>query len=53
MTIQEVQQATAALAQQITQLIQAFEASTGCIVHSIPVRNDRKPVTADVKVQIP
>lgn len=52
MTIQEVQQAAAALAAQLTQQIQAFEKTTGCIVHSLPVVR-QNPAAVQVKVQIP
>jgi hypothetical protein len=55
MTISEVQVLASAMALEITQLVQAFESSTGCIVHSIPVRpaSGTLPVTVEVKVQIP
>lgn len=53
MTIPEVQAAAATLAQQITAQVQAFEASTGCIVHSLPVRGEKNPTTVEVKVQVP
>ena len=54
MTVQEVQAETAALAQRITQEVQAFESSTGCIIHSIPVIPATKtaPATVQVKVQV-
>jgi hypothetical protein len=55
MTIAEVQAAIAALKQQMTELAQQFELSTGCKIHSIPVR-PATPTTAvevDIKVQIP
>ena len=56
MTIQEVQAAASAMALEITQLVQTFESSTGCIVHSLPVHpgaHPSNPVTVEVKVQIP
>lgn len=54
MTVDEVKAATAALAQQITQQVQAFEASTDCIIHSIPIIPATKtaPASAQVKVQV-
>lgn len=55
MTIVEVQAVRAALEQQMTQLVQTFEASTGCIVHSLPIHPaDGATLTkVVVKVQIP
>jgi hypothetical protein len=55
MTVQQVQQAAAALEQQITALVQAFEAQTLTLVHSLPVRagDGKTPTTVEVKVQIP
>lgn len=54
MTVDQVKAAAAALEVQITQLVQQFEASTGCVVHSIPVvpATASQPATARVKVQI-
>ncbi len=52
MTISEVQALAAALAKTLTAEIQAFEAATGCIVHSLPI-TEAKPSTVHVKVQIP
>ena len=51
MTIQEVQAAASAMALEITQLVQTFESSTGCIVHSLPVHpgaHPSNPVTVEV-----
>ena len=55
MTIAEVQAATAALKQAITTLVQEFEQTTGCIVHSVPVlpATATQPAIVNVKVQIP
>jgi hypothetical protein len=55
MTIQEVQAAAEALAAQFTTLVQAFETSTGCLVHSVPViaATKTQPTLVRVKVQIP
>jgi hypothetical protein len=56
-TIAEIQAAAKTLAQTITAAVQAFETSTGCIVHSVPIRRPESgppvPATADVKIQIP
>lgn len=55
MNVQQIQAARAAMDSQITALVQQFEASTGCIVHSLPVLpgegKNLKSVTA--KIQIP
>ena len=42
------------LENQMTQLVQAFEASTGCVVHSLPVipATQAEPGNVRVKVQI-
>jgi len=57
MNVAEIQDAAKTLAQVITGAVQAFEASTGCIVHSVPIRRPESgpptPATADVKIQIP
>ncbi len=55
MTVEEVQVAAKAMAVEITNMVQAFESTTGCIVHSIPVRPASGGVEAmvEVKVQIP
>jgi len=56
MNIQEVQAARSEMEKQITALVADFEQSTGCIVHSLPVRPAVKnltPVSVEVKVQIP
>jgi hypothetical protein len=55
MNVQQIQAAAAALEQQLTQLVQAFESSTGTIVHSLPVFPATKTAaaTVQVKVQIP
>lgn len=56
-TVYDVQAAAAELAANITADVQAFEAATGCIVHSVPIRRPESgpqtPATADVKIQIP
>ena len=54
MTVEEVRAKMAELKLQIQGLVQEFEMATGCIVHSIPIYPAAgKPVTVDVKVQIP
>lgn len=47
-TVAEVRADALAMAQAITAQVQAFEASTGCIVHSLPVR----PATAETKTAV-
>jgi hypothetical protein len=55
MNVAEIQKAAAALAAQITALVQSFETATGCLVHSLPVRpaSGKIPTSVEVKVQIP
>lgn len=55
MTVAEVLAERNMLASQISQLVDAFQASTGCIVHSIPIHqgNGITVTTVEVKVQIP
>ena len=55
MTIEQVRDLALQFAAHITAEARAFEAATGCVIHSIPVRPaaDGKPVTVEVKVQIP
>lgn len=54
MTVDQVKIATSVLESQITQLVQDFESSSGCIVHSIPVNptTPAAPITVRVKVQV-
>lgn len=55
MSVDEAKQLADAAAKQITAILQEYEASTGCQIHSVPVdRNDpAKLVEARVKVQLP
>lgn len=55
MEISEAEALAAKLGQDITALLQAYESSTGLIVHSVPILAGTKtqPVTARVKVQLP
>jgi len=54
LTVAEVQAKTAALNELIQSQLRAFEAETGCKVHSVQVHQDRPPlVRTQVKVQIP
>jgi len=55
MTVAEVLAERNMLASQISQLVDAFQDSTGCIVHSIPIHqgNGSTVTTVEVKVQIP
>lgn len=55
LTVEQVQAAATALADTITAAVQEFEASTACIIHSLPVIPASKslPATVQVKVQIP
>jgi hypothetical protein len=54
MTIAEAQALIATLEQSITGLLQAFQAQTGLIIHSVPVseNGNGKTVVATVKVQL-
>lgn len=54
MTIEEVKAKKAQLEAAITQLLQAFESETGCIVHSVPLipATQEAPIQGRVKVQI-
>ncbi len=52
-TVAEIQQLTAALNSAVLALVLAFQNETGCLVHSIPVHQDRVPTRTQVKVQIP
>lgn len=52
MTVAEVQAAAIEMAAQMTALVQAFETSTGCIVHSLPVRPAAASVPASVEVKV-
>lgn len=54
MTIQEAQALITALEANITAQLQAFQASTGLTIHSVPVTENSagKLVTAKVKVQL-
>lgn len=54
LTVEQVQMKTAALNELIQAQLRAFEAETGCKVHSVQVHQDRPPlVRTQVKVQIP
>lgn len=54
LTVAEVQRRTAVLNELIQTQLRAFEADTGCKVHSVQVHQDRPPlVRTIVKVQIP
>jgi hypothetical protein len=52
----QIQAARAELEKQVTALVVAFEQSTGCIVHSLPLypsATGRTPVKVEVRVQVP
>ena len=53
-TVGEVRRASDILAGKIEELVQEFEAKTGCFIHSIPVTQSTgaSPVKVLVKVQI-
>ncbi len=54
LTIADIQAKTAVLNASIQSQLRAFEADTGCKVHSVQVHQDRPPlVRTIVKVQIP
>ncbi len=52
-TVTEIQQKAAVLNAAIQALVLAFQADTGCLVHSIPVHQDKAPTRTQIKVQIP
>ena len=55
MNVLQIQAARAELEKQVTALVVAFEQSTGCIVHSLPLYPSagRTPVKVEVRVQVP
>jgi len=55
MTVEEIKALALAMAATFTAQVQEFEAATGCIVHSLPIRPaiGKTPVMVEVKVQIP
>lgn len=56
MDVSEVQTLADAMAKQMTGLVVTFEAQTGTVVHSIPVRRDetgKTPPSVSVKIQVP